>query len=162
MGIGERHCDCLAFVTLGLGDASFRRHPASAMLALGVSSPRRRLMLTLTPTLTLTLTLSTPGYETVQSPIARSSHSCRVLRSSSLTLLSSSFLACEATNASCLVQPRSPVASSSCPSLASWTQHLHLLTARLNWTASSSSFLSKLSNSKKLQTNGENSRNRLR
>ena len=37
-----------------------------ATLALGVASPRRRLMLTSTSTLTLTLTLSTPGYGTVQ------------------------------------------------------------------------------------------------
>jgi len=56
----------LSWATPYLGDASSRRCPASAMLVLGVASPRRRLMLTLTPTLTLTLTLSTPGYGTVQ------------------------------------------------------------------------------------------------
>ena len=44
--------------------------------------------------------------------------------------------------------PRSPAASSSCPSLVSWKQHLRLLMARLNWSVLSSSFLSKLSNSK--------------
>jgi len=60
MGIGEPHCDRLAFVTLDLGDAlvgrrlywatpSPRRHLTLATLALGVSSPRRRLTLTLTP-----------------------------------------------------------------------------------------------------------------
>jgi len=59
MGIGEPHCDCLAFVTFDLGDALFgrclhlgnalpwRRFPL-ATLALGVSSPRRHLTLTLT------------------------------------------------------------------------------------------------------------------
>ena len=41
--------DAFTWVTPYLDDASFRRRPASAMLALGVSSPRRRLMLTLTP-----------------------------------------------------------------------------------------------------------------
>ena len=55
MGIGEQHCGCLALVTFYLGDAlpwrrllgnvlSWRR-PALAMLALGVASPRGRLML---------------------------------------------------------------------------------------------------------------------
>jgi len=37
------------------------------------------------------------------SPTARPSRSWRALRSSSLTLLSSSFLACEATSASCIL-----------------------------------------------------------
>jgi len=71
MGIGERHCDCLALVSFYLGDAlSWRRlifgdasswrRPVLAMFALGVTPPGRRL------TLTLTLTLSTPGYGTVQ------------------------------------------------------------------------------------------------
>ena len=60
MGIGEPHCDCLAFVKFDLGDALVGRHlnwvmPSPrrrfllATLALGVSSPGRRLMLTLTP-----------------------------------------------------------------------------------------------------------------
>ena len=64
MGIGEQHCDCLAFVTFDLGDAL-----AGQRLDLAMPSPRRRLMLTLTPTLTLTLTLSTPGYGTVHKHI---------------------------------------------------------------------------------------------
>jgi len=60
MGIGEPHCDCLALMTFDLGDALVGRHlhlgDASpwrrfllATLVLGVSSPRRRLVLTLTP-----------------------------------------------------------------------------------------------------------------
>ena len=44
MGIGELHCDCLAFVTFDLGDALFGRRLNRAM-----PSPRRRLTLTLTP-----------------------------------------------------------------------------------------------------------------
>jgi len=60
MGIGEPHCDCLAFVKFDLGDPLTGRclHLGDtlpwrrfllATLALGVSSPRQRLMLTLTP-----------------------------------------------------------------------------------------------------------------
>ena len=60
MGIGEPHCDCLALVIFDLRDALVRRrlHLGDALpwrrfllatLALGVSSPRRRLMLTLSP-----------------------------------------------------------------------------------------------------------------
>ena len=71
MGIGEPHCDCLALLIYDLGDALVGRHLNWAMpsprrclhlgdalpwrrfllvtLALGVSSPRRRLTLTLTP-----------------------------------------------------------------------------------------------------------------
>jgi len=60
MGIGEPHCDRLAFVTFDLGDDLFGRRLRLgdtlpwrrfllATLALGVSSPRRRLTLTLTP-----------------------------------------------------------------------------------------------------------------
>jgi len=60
MGIGEPHCDRLAFVTFDLGDALFgrrlnwampspRRRLTLATLTLGVSSQRRRLTLTLTP-----------------------------------------------------------------------------------------------------------------
>ena len=60
MGIGEPHCDCLALVIFNLGDALVGRrlHLGNAVpwrrflvstLALGVSSPRRRLMLTLSP-----------------------------------------------------------------------------------------------------------------
>jgi len=60
MGIEEPHCDCLTLVIFDLGDALFGRrlHLSDALpwrrfllatLALGVSSPRRRLMLTLTP-----------------------------------------------------------------------------------------------------------------
>jgi len=44
MGIGERHCDCLAFVTLGLGDALAGRH-----LDLWMPSPKRRLTLATLP-----------------------------------------------------------------------------------------------------------------
>ena len=40
MGIGERHCDCLAFATFGLGDAL-----AGRRLGLAMPSPRRRLTL---------------------------------------------------------------------------------------------------------------------
>ena len=58
MGIGEPHCGCLALVIVDLGDALVGRrlHLGDAlpwrrfllaMLVLGVSSPRRRLMLTL-------------------------------------------------------------------------------------------------------------------
>jgi len=84
MGIGERRCGCLAFVTfyLGdalprrrllwamshLGDASSWRRPAMATLALGVASPRRHLMFTLTPTLALTLTCQRPGTGRYTSP----------------------------------------------------------------------------------------------
>ena len=60
MGIGEPHCDCLALVIfdlsdalvgqrLHLGDALPWRRFLLATLALGVSSPRRRIVLTLTP-----------------------------------------------------------------------------------------------------------------
>ena len=60
MGIGEPHCDCLDLMIFDLGDALVGRrlHLGDAlpwqrfllaMLALGVSSPRRRLVLTLTP-----------------------------------------------------------------------------------------------------------------
>ena len=60
MGIGEPHCVCLALVIfdlrdalvwrrLHLGDALPWRRFLLATLALGVSSPRRRLVLTLTP-----------------------------------------------------------------------------------------------------------------
>jgi len=60
MGIGEAHCDCLALTIfdlgdalvgrrLHLGDASPWRHFLLATPVLGVSSPRRRLVLTLTP-----------------------------------------------------------------------------------------------------------------
>ena len=60
MGIGEPHYDCLALVIFNLRDALFGRrlHLGDALpwrrflvvtLALGVSSPRRRLMLTLSP-----------------------------------------------------------------------------------------------------------------
>jgi len=74
MGIGEPHCDRLVLVIFNLGNALVGRrlHLGDALpwrrflvatLALGVSSPRRRLMLT------LTLTLSTPGYGTVHKVI---------------------------------------------------------------------------------------------
>ena len=68
MGIGEPHCDRLVLVIFNLGDALVGRrlHLGDAlpwrrfllaMLALGVSPPRRRLALTLTlQSLTLTLT----------------------------------------------------------------------------------------------------------
>ena len=60
MGIGEPHCDCLAFMKFDLGDALVGRrlHLGDtlpwrcfllATLPLGVSSPSRRLMLTLAP-----------------------------------------------------------------------------------------------------------------
>ena len=71
MGIGEPHCDCLDLMIFDLGDALVGRHLhlgdalvgrrlhlgdalpwrrfLLAMLALGVSSPRRRLVLILTP-----------------------------------------------------------------------------------------------------------------
>ena len=60
MGIGEPHCDCLALVIFNLGDALVGRrlHLGDALpwrcflvatQALGVSSPRRHLMLTLSP-----------------------------------------------------------------------------------------------------------------
>ena len=60
MGIGEPYCDCLALVIFDLGDALVGRrlHLGDALpwrrfllvtLALGISSPRRRLMLTLSP-----------------------------------------------------------------------------------------------------------------
>ena len=60
MGIGEPHCDRLVLVIFNLGDALVGRrlhlgdalpwrHFLVATLALGVSSPRRRLMLTLSP-----------------------------------------------------------------------------------------------------------------
>ena len=59
MGIGEPHCDCLVLMIfdlgdalvgrrLHLGDASPWRRFLLATLVLGVSSPRRRLVLTLT------------------------------------------------------------------------------------------------------------------
>ena len=59
MGIGEPHCDCLALAIFDLGDALVGRrlHLGNALpwrrfllatLELGVSSPRRRLVLTLT------------------------------------------------------------------------------------------------------------------
>jgi len=44
-GIGEHHCDCLAFVTFYLGDACFRRRLILAMLPLGDAPPWRRLHL---------------------------------------------------------------------------------------------------------------------
>ena len=40
IGIGEQHCDCLAFVTFDLGDAL-----AGRRLDLAMPSPRRRLTL---------------------------------------------------------------------------------------------------------------------
>ena len=60
MGIGEPHCDRLVLVIFNLGDALVGRRLylgdalpwrrfLVATLALGVSSPRRRLMLTLSP-----------------------------------------------------------------------------------------------------------------
>ena len=60
MGIGEPRCDCLDLMIfdlgdalvgrrLHLGDASPWRRFLLATLVLGVSSPRRRLVLTLTP-----------------------------------------------------------------------------------------------------------------
>ena len=60
MSIGESHCDRLVLVIFNLGDALVGRrlHLGDALpwrrflvatLALGVSSPRRRLMLTLSP-----------------------------------------------------------------------------------------------------------------
>ena len=60
MGIGEPHCDFLDSMMFDLGDALVGRrlHLGDALpwrrfllatLALGVSSPRRRLVLTLTP-----------------------------------------------------------------------------------------------------------------
>jgi len=60
MGIGEPRCDCLDLMIFDLGDALVGRrlHPGDALpwrrfllatLVLGVSSPRRRLVLTLTP-----------------------------------------------------------------------------------------------------------------
>jgi len=60
MGIVEPHCDCLALAIFDLGDALVGRrlHLGDALpwrrfllatLELGVSSPRRRLVLTLTP-----------------------------------------------------------------------------------------------------------------
>ena len=60
MGIGEPHCDCLVLVIFDLGDALVGRrlHLSDALpwrrfllaaLVLGVSPPRRRLVLTLTP-----------------------------------------------------------------------------------------------------------------
>jgi len=60
MGIGEPQCDCLVLVIfdpgdalvgrrIHLGDALPWRHFLLATLVLGVSSPRRRLVLTLTP-----------------------------------------------------------------------------------------------------------------
>ena len=59
MGIGEPHCDCLVLAIFDLGDALVgrrlhlgdalpRRRFLLATLVLGVSSPRRRLVLTLT------------------------------------------------------------------------------------------------------------------
>jgi len=87
MGIGEKHCDCLAFVTFDPGDAL-----PGWRLDLAMPSPGWRLTLTTLPfddappqrclhlasphlgdalcwlwprALTLTLTLSTPGYGTV-------------------------------------------------------------------------------------------------
>jgi len=60
MGIGEPHCDFLALLIFDLGDALVGRrlhlgdalpwqHFLLATLALGVSSPRRHLVLTLSP-----------------------------------------------------------------------------------------------------------------
>jgi len=60
MGIGEPRCDCLDLMIFDLGDALVGRRLRLgdalpwrrfllAKLALGVSSPRRRLVLTLTP-----------------------------------------------------------------------------------------------------------------
>ena len=49
MGIGEPHCDCLVLVLFDLATPSPRRRLALVTPALGVSSPRQRLVLTLTP-----------------------------------------------------------------------------------------------------------------